>query len=266
MLAVVGASLYYEGRGTSGLPLVLVHGFPLDHAMWRGQLDGLSREARVVALDLPGFGRSPPLSNGSTPVTMEQLADQVVSLADALGFQKFVLGGLSMGGYVAMAVSRRHLARLAGLILVDTRAEPDTDEGKSSRLLAAKQVLTSGLSTLVEESPKKLLAPDSQRNCALVRKVEHMIWRSSWAGVAGTLRGMAERPDARPDLARLRIPTIVIVGEQDVITPPQGAQKLAASIPQAELVVIAGAGHLSPLEAPRAVNSTIRAFLGRLSA
>src|SRR4051794_40664939 len=126
----MGSAIAYEGRGTSGMPVLFVHGFPLDRTMWAGQLDGLATMARATALDLPGFGATPAASNGQLPTTMEEYADHVLSIANALGYAQFVLAGMSMGGYVALAFARRYPDRLAGLVLCDTRAEPDNAEAR----------------------------------------------------------------------------------------------------------------------------------------
>jgi pimeloyl-ACP methyl ester carboxylesterase len=256
--------LAYEGRGLSGPPVLLIHGFPLDRSMWRGQIDGLGSIARVVALDLPGFGATAPASDGHRPTTMDEYADCVVALADALGFTRFVAAGLSMGGYVALELVRRHPHRLSGLILADTRAEPDPPEGQKGRHHDADRVLNEGLSFLVERMVKGLLAPETvARRRDIVNGVEAMIHRSSWHGVAAALRGMAARRDARQWITRIDVPTLVVVGAEDAITPPRGAQAMAQAIPNAELAVIPGAGHLAPLESPDAVNTAFRKLLRR---
>ncbi len=257
----------YEGRGAAGPPVLLVHGFPLDRGMWRGQLDGLSAIARVVAIDLPGFGDTPPANDGRAPFTMDAAADAVIAVADALGFARFVLGGLSMGGYVAFAILRRHAHRLLGLALCDTRAEADTPDTQRGRLADAERALAEGPGFLVEPSLERLLAAETfTLHPEIVKTVEVMMRRSTAAGVAGMLRGMAERPDARGLLRGIAVPTIVIAGAADVITPPDGAQKLAAAIPGAEFAVIPAAGHVAPLEAPDATNAALRRLIRRASA
>lgn len=258
-------AIAFEGRGTSGPPLLLVHGFPLDRALWRAQLDALGGEARVVALDLPGFGATPAESDGRAPTTMEAYAEQVVAVADALGFVRFALAGLSMGGYVALAVARRHPARLAALALVDTRAEADAPEARPGRLKNADRALSEGTAFLADEMLPKLLAPATlSGRPELVAAARAMVERTSAAGAAAALRGMAERPDARPDLGRIAVPTTVVVGAEDSLTPPELARALATAIPDAELVVAPGAGHLTPIEAPDAVTAALRGLLARL--
>jgi pimeloyl-ACP methyl ester carboxylesterase len=262
----VAIPIAYEGRGTQGPPVILIHGFPIDRSMWRGQIDGLGSIARVIAPDLPGFGVSPPASDGYAPTTMDEYADCVVALVDGLGFQRFVAVGLSMGGYVAFTLARRYPHRLAGLVLCDTRAEPDAPEAAQARHQDADRVLVEGLSFIVEKHVKNLLAPEAlARRRDLVNAVEAMIHRSSWQGVAAALRGMAQRRDMRPILPRIAVPTLVVVGSDDAITPPRNVQGMAAAIPSAELAVIPGAGHLAPFEAPDAVNTAIRKLLRRAS-
>jgi 3-oxoadipate enol-lactonase len=255
----------FEGRGTAGPPLLLVHGFPLARAMWDGQLAGLSELARVVSLDLSGFGDTPPRSDAA-PFRMEEMADEVLALADALGFHRFVAGGLSMGGYVVLAMHRRAPDRISGMLLCDTRAEPDTPEARKQRLIDADNVLAHGTGILAEKHLRLLLAPETlARRRDLAVATEVMIRRATPLGVAAALRGMAERPDARPQLRAIGVPTLVVAGAEDAIIPPATHQAMAAEIPDAELAVIPGAGHLSPFEAPEPVNVAVRQLLRRVS-
>jgi pimeloyl-ACP methyl ester carboxylesterase len=263
----VPVAIAYEGRGQAGPPLVLVHGFPFDRSMWRGQLDGLAQVARVVALDLPGFGGTPPAIDPSRALSMEALADHVVAVADGLGFERFVLGGLSMGGYVAFALARRHRKRLLGLALMDTRAEPDSPEAKKSRLEDAERVLADGIGFFAERMLKRLLAPRTlAERPDLVNAVELMMRRASLEGVASGLRGLADRRDARAELARLDVPTLVLVGADDALTPPALARDMAGRIPGAQLAVIPNAGHLAPFEQPDACNLALRRLVRRVAA
>jgi pimeloyl-ACP methyl ester carboxylesterase len=234
--------------------------------MWRGQLDGLAGAARVVALDLPGFGETPPRSDGLQPTTMDEMADEVLALADALGFGRFVLGGLSMGGYVALALARRRPDRLQGLILLDTRADPDAEAKRLDRARDADDVLANGYTRQLQDYPRNLLAPDTQaKRRDLVEMCQTMILKTSRAGYAAAQRGMAERRDAREDLGKIAVPTMCIVGVDDAITPADGVRGMAAAIPGAEVEVVEAAGHMAPLEQPDVVNSAIRRLLGRVA-
>lgn len=256
------SDLAYEGRGTSGPPVILLHGFPVDRGMWRGQLAGLGARARVVAPDLPGAGHSP--APDSDTLTMEAIADTVVGLADALGFERFVLAGLSMGGYVAFEVARKHPGRLSGLVLIDTRAEPDTDEQRHGRNADAERVLSEGCGFFIDRMIDKWLSKDTlDKRPDVVHAVTQMARTASHAGLAATLRGLGERRDARPDLGAIAVPTLVIAGRQDAITPPEDMRAMAAAIRGAQLVEVPG-GHFAPFEHPAEVNAALVSFLGHL--
>ena len=249
-----------SGEGT---PVLLIHGFPLDHAMWSAQIDALGAHYRVIAPDLRGFGAS-----GVTPgkVTMEQFADDLAALVDALGIGgPVVVCGLSMGGYVAWQLWRRHAARVRALILCDTRAAADTPEVAAGRLETAERVLREGPGLLVPAMMPKLLAPSSAAaRPELAESLGRVIERTDPQGIAAALRGMAERPDVTATLAAITCPTLVVVGNEDAISPPQEMGAIARAIPGARLVEIDGAGHLSPVENPEQVNAAMLEFLAAL--
>jgi pimeloyl-ACP methyl ester carboxylesterase len=252
----------YEGRGLAGPALVLVHGFPADRRMWRGQLAGLGAHARVIALDLPGFGASP--SRADDTFTMDAMADVVMALADGLGIERMVLAGLSMGGYVVFSALRRYAARLDGAILLDTRAEPDAATARESRLADAERALTEGPGFLYAKLADVLFAAGTaETRPELAREVEGWIAGQSRTGVAAALRGKAARPDARPQLAGIAVPTLVVAGHEDRITPAAGMRSMAAAIPGATYAEVPG-GHVAPLEHPDEVNAAIALFLSRL--
>jgi 3-oxoadipate enol-lactonase len=253
------AAIAYEGRGTSGPPLVLVHGFPMHRAMWRGQLADLGASARVVAIDLPGFGDSAPPD--ADVLGMEDLATAVLAVADALGLERFVLGGLSMGGYVALAAARRYPGRLSGLVLLDTRAEPDAEAAREGRHADAARVLSEGTGFFIEKMRPMWVAPDTAPE--ITGELEAMARAAAPASVAAGLRGLAARPDARPHLGRIEVPTLVISGRDDRVTPPDVMRPMADEIPGATFVEVPG-GHFSPLERPGEVNAALAAFLNRL--
>jgi pimeloyl-ACP methyl ester carboxylesterase len=235
--------------------------------MYRGQIDGLSGHARVVALDLPGFGDSPSVADASKTQTMDALATHVIAVADALGFDRFVLGGTSMGGYVAFAVLRKHRARVLGLALMDTRAEPDSPEGKKKRYDDAERVAHEGTGFMIEPQLGRLLSPRTVvERPDLKNAAELMMRRSAVDGVAATMRGLGERRDARAELAKIDVPTVVIVGSDDVITPPPVAKAMASAIPGAQLAIIPNAGHLAAFEQPTATNVALRTLLRKVGA
>jgi pimeloyl-ACP methyl ester carboxylesterase len=230
--------------------------------MWKYQLDALAEEARVIAPDLRGFGKS---GVAAGTVTMERYADDLAALLEALNIsQKVIFCGLSMGGYIAWQFWRRHPARVGKLILCDTRAIPDTADAAKTRLTTAERVETTGTQALAELMMGKLFAPDTVRERGDdVEAMRQVILSCPPQGAAAALRGMAERPDATALLRSISVPTEVIVGEHDAISPPDEMRGIADAIPQARFVEIAGAGHMSPLEKPDEVNAVIRALLHR---
>jgi len=244
-----------------GEPLLLVHGFPLDHSMWQYQLEGLSSRYRVIAPDLRGFGGS-DVTEGV--VTMEQMADDLARLLDALQIAEPVnFCGLSMGGYIAWQFATRHGARLKRLILCDTRAVADSKETAEGREKSAQKVLAEGAQIVADTmQPKLFYRPEGSAEPAYVSQTREVMLRTSVQGMAAALRGMAKRPDMTNRLGEIKVPTLVICGEHDSISPPAEMRKIAEGISQARYVEIAGAGHMAPLEKPAEVNAAIVDFLG----
>jgi len=260
---VNGLKLAFVDQG-QGPVLMLVHGFPLDHTMWNGQINPLGRHCRVIVPDLRGFGAS-DVTSGTT--TMAQMADDLARLLDALAIdQPVVLCGLSMGGYVAMEFYRRHAARLKGLILCDTRATADTPEAAAGRRETARRVLEEGPGFLAETMLPKLLAETTFANHPRVAEVLRQTIRDgSPEGIAAAARGMAERADSRDLLPRIGCSTLVVVGAADAIAPPAEMRAMAEAIPDARLVIVPDAGHMSPAENPAAFNAAVLEFVGKLS-
>jgi len=260
---VRGVDLAVREEG-SGLPLLLVHGFPLTHAMWREQIGALAPRCRVIAPDLRGFGGSQVTAGA---VGMEDFADDLAAMLDALGVREpIVYCGLSAGGYIGWQFFRKHAARVRGLVMCDTRAAADSPEALVGRRKMIDHVLRAGgTQYLAEAMLPKLFAPDSLENFpAAVDLVLQTILAASPEGVAAALRGIAARPDATPLLATINVPACLIVGEHDVLSPPEEMAQIAAAMPQAELVKIPQAGHLAPLENAAEVNATIERFLEKL--
>ncbi len=243
-----------------GSPLLLVHGFPLDHAMWSGQIGALADICRVIAPDLRGFGAS-DVTSGT--VTMARLADDLAQLLDVLEIREPVtFCGLSMGGYIAWQFYRRHRPRLARLILCDTRAAADTAEAARVRRESADRVLVEGPGFLADAMIDKLFAPAThteQPDC--IQATRQTILNTSPVGIAAALRGMADRPDVSDLLPEIDVATLVVCGQQDAISTVQEMRQIAERIPAARFVEIPAAGHMAPLENPRQVNYAIRAFL-----
>lgn len=278
-LTVDGASLHYEDRGTgSGPPVALVHAFPVDGRMWAAQLADLSAAGhRVIVPDVRGFGRSTdpadadgerdapvteaPLTEAS--LTVERIADDLRAVLAAAGALPCVVGGLSMGGYVALAFARKYPGDLAGLILMDTRADADGPQAKEGRQKSIELVREKGPKGIADQMIPKLLAPGAAEGRPEVAKaVRGMIESNSARGIERALGALRDRPDSTALLATIRVPTLVVVGDGDQVTPIELARVMADGIPGATLAVIRGAGHLSAVEQPSQVNEAIRSFLG----
>ncbi len=258
-VTVNGVRLVCYQRGKGRHPaLLLVHGFPLDHRLWNAQLSGLAAHAWVIAPDLRGFGRS---ELGTAPLTMAQHADDLAALLDRLEVAHAVVAGLSMGGYIALAFWRRHSDRVRGLVLADTRAEPDTAVARAGRDQAAQRVQEVGSAAFAEEMLPRLLAPSSLADPRIAGAARAMMASQPVPTVVAALAGLRDREDSRPVLPTISVPTLVLVGEDDVVTPPADAAAMAQAIPGARLVTVPRSGHLSPMENPRAVNAALRAFL-----
>lgn len=248
-----------------GPVVVLLHGFPLNRALWSAQESVVGSIYRVIAPDLRGHGET--AAPGGV-YTMDEMADDVIETLDALQLREpVVIGGLSMGGYVALSAVIRYPDRFRALILIDTRANADSAETARGRETLASRVETSGTADAVVESmlPKLFSPATRERRPQIMTAVHDQMVATSSRAIAGALRGMAERPDRTADLGRLTLPTLVVVGADDVITTPDEARTLAESLPNARLEVIPNAGHLAPLENPEDANRAILSFLDALN-
>ena len=258
-LPASGLTIGYDEAG-SGLPLALLHAFPLDRTMWKPQLASLSDFARVIAPDLPGFGESP-----AAPFSIEGVADTVAEFLAALNIPKAVVCGLSMGGYIALALSRRHADRLAGLVLADTRAGVDDSTTKANRTKSIALVTEKGTAALFATMLPKVFSDHTHAaRPDVVERVKVIASRQSPASVAAALAALRDRPDATDWLSKIAVPTLVLVGEFDAITPLASAT-LAAQIRGSTLVHVPGTGHLSNAENADAFNDAVRTFLKPLS-
>jgi len=247
-----------EGRGAV---VLLVHGFPLDHRMWQGQIDVLARRYRVIAPDLGGFGQSGVCSDAAA--TMSEYADDLASLLDELGIaEPAVLVGLSMGGYVGLEFWRRHPSRLRALALCDTRASADTAEAAAGRMATADRVLQEGPGFLAETMIPRLFATAGQAvEPPWIEATRGVILAGDPRGIAAASRGMAQRFDFTPLLGQIRIPVLAMVGTKDVLTPSDEMRKMADAVARARFVEISGAGHMATLENPAESNAALLAFL-----
>ena len=247
----------------AGWPLLLVHGFPLNAEMWRPQLERVPDNWRFIAPDLRGFGPSPAeMEIEPSAMTMDEYAGDLIELLDALEIDRAVIGGLSMGGYVTLALFRRAPERFSGLVLVDTRSQADTPEGRQARRAMSEVLRRSGPAPIADQMLPKLLGPTSQQEQpALADDVRRLITSNSIGGIDAAIHAMMSRPDSTPDLARVAAPTLVVVGEEDVLTPVADSRLLSRSIPRSRLVVLPQAGHLSNLEVPDEFSRAVEDFL-----
>jgi len=259
-LRVAGAELACEVSGT-GPPLLLLHAFPLGLVMWDEQASALADSHQVVRFDCRGFGGSAP---GDGLLTMERIADDAAGVLDRLGLPSATVAGVSMGGYAALAMVRRHPDRIRALVLADTRAGADSPEAKANRAAQAEKVRRDGAAAIADAVLPKLLGATSHRERPeLVARVRRIIEANPPRGITDALAGLAARADSTPTLREIRVPTLVVVGEEDAITPLADAEALQRGIAGSRLAVIPRAGHLSSLENPDEFNRQLRAFPGR---
>jgi 3-oxoadipate enol-lactonase len=260
---VDGTTLSYSDSGGDGTPVLLVHAFPLNSQMWEPQIEALGDRFRLIAPDLQGFGGS-DAPEDRTRYSMDGYADQLAGLLDELGIEKVVLAGLSMGGYISFSFLRRHGDRVSALVLADTRAEADPPEGVEKRSGQQKQVESEGTGGLIDALPGALLGATTRDSKPDVVDRARKLMDNPPAGFIGALEAMKNRIDSSDDAAKVTVPTLVLVGEEDGLTPPDAARKLHELIGGSKLVVIPGAGHLSNIEAPEAFNGALGEFLNSL--
>lgn len=256
-----GITLAFNDQGT-GLPIIFLHAFPLNRTMWAKQEETLSSQFRVITIDLRGHGESDaPLWHYS----LDQAADDVHGLLDYLSIRQAVFVGLSMGGYILFAFYRKYAEYVKGLVLADTKAQADTDEGKQARFEMAQIAYKQGGRAIADVLiPKLLTSATIQTRSELVQCVRTMVEGNQVSGIAGDLMAMAERPDSIPLLKRITCPTQIIVGELDLPTPPTDAKLMTDKISNAHLAIIPEAAHLSNMEQPGLFNETVRSFMSNV--
>lgn len=265
LLETQGIRAGYDAYGDGDATLLLLHAYPLSRGQWRAQADALARAfaLRVVTLDLAGCGES---SDSAEAITMERMADAAALVLDELGAGKeghrAIIGGLSLGGYVALAAMRRYPERVAGLILADTRATADTEEGKAGREATARFVTQHGPGALFDRDAAKLLSNRViTRHPEIVAAARALAEANSASGLAAVARGMGQRPNSTPGLPAIECPTLILVGDQDALTPVSDARALFERIPHADLEIVEDSGHLSNLERPGLVTERIASYL-----
>jgi 3-oxoadipate enol-lactonase len=252
----LGIGYTEKGRG---VPLLFVHGFPLSRGAWQKQIDEFRSPYRVIAPDLRGFGES---QAGTGPVTMAQYADDLHAMLQQLATGPVVLIGHSMGGYVSFAFLRQYPKMVRGLVLVGTKAGKDAPEAAAGRRATAEKVQAKGVEVVIETMAPKMLAPENQDR-TMLEQVRGLMVSSKPAGVIGALLGMAERPDATGELARISVPTLVVTGADDVLIPATESEKLAQAIPGSQLNIIPAAGHLVAFEQPNEFNRVLDEWMDR---
>ncbi len=258
---VNGIEMAYDDVGT-GQPVVLLHGFPFNRSMWREQAAVLSDSHRVITPDLRGHGETDVTENA----TMDEMAVDVAALLDKLEIERASVGGLSMGGYVTLSFYQQFPERVRALLLADTRPQSDTDEARENREQQALKALREGMSDIAETLLPKVLAPQTfVEQPETVARVREMMTGTNARGVAAALRGMAARQDYTELLRQINVPTLIVVGSQDAITPPEVSKAMQREIGNSRLEVLEGAGHVSNLERPAEFNYALKEFFDGLN-
>lgn len=256
-----GLSVFLEGNSKSK-PIIFVHGFPFDHTMWQSQVDELSEKYFCITYDIRGLGESPA---GDGQFTMESFVDDLEKIIDELKLAKPVLCGLSMGGYIFLRALERMKEKFSAVILCDTGSGSDNNEGKLKRSAAIKRINTEGLAPFTKDFITDCYGDIYKQNHK--EEFEKRIAKSSGfnpIGVKGSLLAMLSRIDTSDYLDKIKIPTLVICGENDALIPPSIMKAMADKINGAEFVVIKNSGHMSPIENPEEVNNAIQKFLLKL--
>jgi 3-oxoadipate enol-lactonase len=257
LATVKGNPLSYDDVG-AGTPIVFLHAFPLDRSMWAPQVGALVRQARCIAPDLRGFGGSAP----APPNSVDGYADDVAALLDTLAIAPAVVVGLSMGGYIAFAFWRRHRPKVRALVLADTRAGADSDEAREKRRRLIEVARGRGSRAVAELQIDSIVgATTRQRRPDIVETVRAMMGAAPVEGIVGALEAMMARPDSTPTLATIDVPTLVLVGDEDTLTPPREAESMHAQIRGSRLETVSRAGHICNLERPAAFNHVLSEFV-----
>lgn len=257
-LELDGVTLHYHDEG-SGEPIVLVHGFPLSADVWTPQRAALSARHRVITPDLRGFGGSDPMPGSPS---LDVYADDIIAILDELGVGQATVGGLSMGGYIVMALLRRHPERVRGIMLVSTKATPDTEAGKQARNDMIALVERDGPTAVADKMlPQMFTERTRAENAELTSFVHAMMSASTTAGIVGAATALRDRPDSTATLAAATIPVLIVVGQDDVLTTVKDAQAMQAASGGAQIEIVPAAAHLVNLEQPAQVDSAMLSFL-----
>ena len=255
-------SISFETFGPrTGLPIVFIHGFPFSKEVWKPQVEALKKDCFLVTYDVRGHGAS---DVGDGQYTMEMFVDDLVGLLDHLKLSSCVVVGLSMGGYIALRAIERNPERIRALVLCDTRSDPDGNEGKIKRANQVKTVKTDGMKSFAETFLKAVFYHKTfDRHPQIVEMIRERIEKTSPFAIAGTLLALAARTDTTPALYNIKVPTLILVGQHDALTPPSASHAMKEKIPKAELHVIRDAAHLANLENPEEFNAYLVKFLNK---
>lgn len=257
-----GRAIGYDDVG-SGVPVLFVHGFPHNRSLWAPQLGALAAPARTICMDLRGFGESA----GGASEGVDGYADDAAALLDTLGIDRVVLAGLSMGGYAAFAFWRRHRQRVRALVLCDTRATADNETGQQARREMQALARERGSMAVANQMITGMVGRTTrEKNPELVDELHRMMSLAPVQGIVDALDALRTRPDSTPTLATIDVPTLIVVGDEDVLTPAKDARTMHLAIAGSRMEVIAGAGHVSNMERPATFNHVLSEFLVALTA
>lgn len=257
-----GLSVFFEGS-SNNRAIIFIHGFPYDHTMWKAQIDELSKNYFCITYDIRGLGESPA---GDGQFTMEQFVDDLEIVVNELKLDKPVICGLSMGGYITLRALERMQDKFSAAILCDTRSEADNNEGKLKRASAIRRINLEGLIPFTYDFIRNCFADEFKNNKQTeLKKIIEKSSEFNPIGVKGCLLAMLSRTDTTQSLSKIKIPTLLICGEQDSLTPPSVMKEMFHKIPKAEFVEIKNAGHMTPIENPDEVNNAIKRFLSKVN-
>lgn len=252
--------LFYEEHGSpTGKTIVFIHGFPFNHEMWRAQIELLKGHYRVIAYDVRGHGQS---AVGDGQYMVEFFVDDLISLLDHLKVERAILCGLSMGGYITLRAVERSPERFQAMVLCDTSSEADTNEAKLRRAATVQAVKRDGVKTFAETFVKSVFASETfDKKPDVVQFIKRIIESTSPTAISGTLLALAARSETTSSLPKMKIPALIMVGEQDKLTPPSISEMMHGKLPTSELHVIPKAAHLSNLENPDEFDRHLLRFL-----
>lgn len=255
-----GSKLYYTDSGdkNSTNTITLIHGFPFNHEMWEPQIELLKKDNRVIAYDIRGHGKS---EVGDGQYSLELFVDDLIGLLDHLGIEKTIVCGLSMGGYISLRAVERNPERIKAMVLCDTSSLADSNEAKLKRMASIKMIKNDGLHVFAEGFVKVIFSPKSlSAKISAIEIIKNMILSNSALGVCGTLLALAGRTDTTDSLSKITVPTLILVGENDTVTPPKLSQLMHEKISNSEFHVIRDAAHMSNLENTNEFNQYLLNF------